>query len=167
MKESKSESTDRLRREGRWDDARKLLDQTREQHLSQGKSRQEANKFAWEAVRSEFPPHSPEDERIAALSAAELKALVDRSERSNLDTDRLWVYHNLSNPSAQPNDAPGLGAWSMLQWARNNSNQFFAALMPRRALKPKESEQNESQAEPKEDPTTVMIRELLAEERGE
>ena len=54
--------------------------------------------------------------------------------------DILWTYENLANTKAVPEDAPRMGAWSLLQWARKYQNHFFERLLPK-ALQYREREE--------------------------
>jgi hypothetical protein len=49
----------------------------------------------------------------------------------NLVRDTLWAYENLPNRKAKPEDAPTVGAWSLLTWARRYRNRFFEILLPK------------------------------------
>lgn len=55
------------------------------------------------------------------------KEAQDR-EKIEYDEDIRWVYENLGNPHAMAQDAPGLGAWSMLCHAREDTRAFFSQL---------------------------------------
>jgi hypothetical protein len=76
----------------------------------------------------------------------DIDALLDRAgdrPPPDLVRDTLWAYEHLANPRAKPGDAPSLGAWSLLQWARKYQIKFFEALLPKAmANKPPEDEGN-------------------------
>lgn len=150
MSESKSEITQRLRCEGRWEAASEFLEEQRAERRSQGMSRQEANQAAWAAVRERFPrldAGPPQDcdgtgpaDEFADLDEAGLRALVERSQESDIEADRKWTYTNLANLLVKPSEAPSLGAWAMLKWARAHQARFFESLLPRRSLRHAEVE---------------------------
>jgi hypothetical protein len=76
----------------------------------------------------------------------DVDALLDRigdGQPPDLVRDTLWAYQNLENRKAKPGDAPSLGAWSLLQWARQYRNRFFEQVLPKAmANKPPEDEEN-------------------------
>jgi len=59
MEESKIVTTERLRREGRWEEASAYRDQVRKELRSQGKPRKEAAERAWDTMMAKFPPLAP------------------------------------------------------------------------------------------------------------
>jgi hypothetical protein len=61
MVETKSQLTDRLRREDREEEATRYRNQIREQLKAEGKKRQEAREGAWDALRAAFPPLPPSE----------------------------------------------------------------------------------------------------------
>ena len=56
-----------------------------------------------------------------------MEELLDRSEAGSPDIprDTLWVYENIENPKTLPSDAPSVGAWGLLNWARGNRGQVL------------------------------------------
>jgi hypothetical protein len=56
MKESKIHATERLRREGRWDEASAFRDNVRKRLRADGKPKSEANDLAWEAMIDKYQP---------------------------------------------------------------------------------------------------------------
>ena len=54
--ESKIATTDRLRREGRWEDASQYREETRRKLRADGKSKNEAGEAAWVAMLEKYPP---------------------------------------------------------------------------------------------------------------
>jgi hypothetical protein len=179
--ESKIELTERLRREGRWEEASRFKDEAVKDLRSKGIRRAEANEQAWEAMAEKFPPlptaqQTPEPAATApdpgpsgsqtaagnhqGLNArgapaapalpgedVDIDTFLDRAgDRPSPDLvrDTLWAYENLSNRRATPGDAPSLGAWSLLQWARQYKNRFFEQVLPRAmAAHDSNDEQNE------------------------
>jgi hypothetical protein len=60
MTESKIVATDRLRKEGRWEEASLWRDEKRKQLRTDGKhNRAESNAAAWDAMIEQFPPLPP------------------------------------------------------------------------------------------------------------
>jgi hypothetical protein len=126
MLESKCIATDRLRREGRWEEASLWRDQNRVQLRAEGKTKTEANEAAWQAMIEQFPP-LPQSELPVGDHAVELLDIDPNSYdgQSSCTDDVIWAYHNLAIKSADPSQAPSAGAWALLQWARRNSDRFF------------------------------------------
>ena len=134
--ESRIAATHRLQREGRWDEASRYRDEVRRELRSEGKKRADANDGAWAAMLEEFPPLTtgtvagkpaePEDDLDLEPLLAKLNG-----KAPDLPEDVLWVYTNLANKRAIPNDAPGPGAWALLSWARSNKDHFFQQMLPK------------------------------------
>jgi hypothetical protein len=59
MTESKIVATERLRKEGRWDEASLWRDKKRKQLRADGQARAESNEAAWDAMIKQFPPLPP------------------------------------------------------------------------------------------------------------
>jgi hypothetical protein len=89
------------------------------------------------AVSEAFPPLEAVGEPASALPdgpTADIDAMLDGGgDHLSPDLTRaiLWAYRNLENRKAKPQDAPGLGAWSLLTWARGSRNRFFEQLLPK------------------------------------
>jgi hypothetical protein len=139
MLESKSVATDRLRKEGRWEEASLWRDQKRGELRAEGQTRTESNEAAWQAMIEQFPPlPSSEVQSPGGGHAVELLDIDPDSYdgQSGCAGDMAWVYQNLSVKSAAPHQAPSSGAWGLLQWARRNTDKFFplwAKMMPQQA----------------------------------
>ena len=138
MKESKITATDRLRREGRWEEASMWRDEKRGQLRQEGQSRADANAASWQAMIDQFPP-MPEGEEQQPGSGTAIELLDinpdDSDDQTDLVRDALWVYANLCRNGVQVQEAPSLGAWGMLTWARTCPDkffQFFQKVMPQR-----------------------------------
>lgn len=134
--ESKVEATDRLRREGRWPEASKFREDTRQKLRAEGMPKAEVNEAAWLAMIQAFPPlDSSVDEVETSISwpdDVDIEIFASRQEGTpDLSRDVLWVYENIHNRRASVTDAPSLGAWSMLQWARGSRQRFFEQLLPK------------------------------------
>jgi hypothetical protein len=167
MLESKIEVTERLRREGRWSEASLFKDQELKRLRGEGMNKAEASEQAWAAMAETFPPLAnrggPDVHTDApGATAAEpwpaqqprgmepdidVEALLDRigddRQAPDLVRDTLWVYGALENRRAKPEDAPSLGAWSLLLWARQYRNRFFEQVLPKAMMnKPPEDEEN-------------------------
>ncbi len=125
--ESKIEATDRLRAEGRWNEASAYRDKYRASMRAQGMSRADANDAAWKAMMEKFPRTEP-----ITLESIDLPDL-NGSEANAGDwvRDVMWTYDHLGRNNTPANDAPSSGAWFMLQWARNNQNRFFDSILPK------------------------------------
>ena len=73
--ESKISCTDRLRHQGKWVEASRYKEDVKQRHRDAGKSRQEANRMAWQAVQERFPAEDPP--AIKTLDAALFRGIVD------------------------------------------------------------------------------------------
>ena len=128
MAESKITSTDRLRKEGRWEAASQWRDERRKKLRAEGVSRTEANKIVWQELAKQFPPlPRSADQSSGGDHAVELLDIDPDAYdgQSGCAGDIGWVYTNLAVKSAVPHQAPSAGAWGLLQWARRNSDKFF------------------------------------------
>lgn len=127
--ESKIEATHRLRQEGRWEAASLYRDEVRKRHRSDGMKRSEANEAAWESMLNEYPPIVDEPVEDVAVNddAAAMAELAARSKGQEVDVNRdvKWAYDEMVDMHATPLDAPSIGAWNMLRWARNDPNRFY------------------------------------------
>jgi hypothetical protein len=170
MSESRIKATDRLRREGRWDEATTYRDEMRRQFKREGKSREEAVKASWQAMLEKYPPLAepesngeidmmPDDEETG-----DIDALLDRvdSGAPDLVRDVIWSYENLENPRARPADAPSLGAWGLLKWARGDRDHFFERMLSKAmAAKVKGAESAPASDDPDLEDLEAEIRRMM------
>ncbi len=135
MTESKIDLTNRLKREGRWEEASLLKDQKIKKFRDSGMKRPDAQDKAWEAMEVEFPPAEaleiPREnepgseltvEQIAGLSAGTLK---------EFSGDVAWTYANLETTEDFTEEPPSTGALALLKWARANQQDFFSKIVPK------------------------------------
>ena len=165
MTESKITVTDRLRREGKWEEASLWRDEKRKELRSTGQSRADANEESWQAMIDQFPPlpGSGEDQSPGGYYSIELVDVNsgDFDDQADLVRDTLWAYESLCMKGVEAEDAPSLGAWSLLNWARQNRNRFFEVLLPKAmAAKEKQPDHGESVME---DPGIKDIEKMLAD----
>jgi hypothetical protein len=66
MAESKIVATDRLRKEGRWEEASVWRDEKSKQLRTDGQARAESNESSWDAMLKQFTPLPPSDHAPAA-----------------------------------------------------------------------------------------------------
>jgi len=181
MNESKIELTERLRREGRWSEASLFKDAELRKLRSGGMTKANAGEEAWRRMAAKFPALAntgdTDDETPDTMAAKplppqrsrsmepdiDIDALLDRigdaRQPADLVRDVLWVYGALENRRLKPTDAPSLGAWSLLVWARQYRNRFFEQVLPKAMLnKPPEDEENQRQ----EKKSIAEIRAILA-----
>ena len=137
MPESRIAATERLRREGRWDEASHFRDEQRRRFKTDGMSRGEASDAAWAAMLDRYPP-LPNIERAECVAQsacthdpAKVEALMAKLQGNKPDRvrDTLWVYEILENPRPTPDDAPSIGALSLLSWARSSRVQLFEKML--------------------------------------
>jgi hypothetical protein len=92
-----------------------------------------------------FPPLPVEEIPTAAsYEAVELLDIDSNDDRPDMSRDILWVYENLVRERVNPEDAPSLGAWAQLKWARENRNRFFEQVLPKAKATEKEAEEDEA-----------------------
>jgi hypothetical protein len=129
--ESKIEATERLRREGRWDEASAFRDEERKRLKAEGLPRREAAEASWQAMIVKFPP-LPGHQPAEPPDTGEFFPIGDESNSTaNLSRDILWCYAHLDRRKVTPADAPSAGAWQLLTWARENRSRFFETLLPK------------------------------------
>jgi len=172
MKESKIVVTERLRQEGRWEEASQYRDEVRRVLRSQGKPRAEAAEAAWDAMMAKYPPllaaepisDAPQPEPEPESETLNLDALVRRVEGNEPDLarDTLWAYENLENRKARPEDAPSVGAWSLLKWAKEYRNRFFEQLVPK-AMAARTKRVEEDGLGENADPGLEEVKKMLAD----
>jgi hypothetical protein len=75
--ESKIELTERLRREGRWEEALKFKDTALRDFRSKGMKRSEASDAAWEAMATAYPPLDTGDTTVPFGTPGEARP-IDR-----------------------------------------------------------------------------------------
>jgi hypothetical protein len=156
MTESKITATDRLRKEGRWEEASLWRDKKRKTLREEGQPRTEANDASWQAMIEQFPPLPATLEEPS--EAVELLDLGNYDDQPDLSRDVLWTYENLARKDVTAVDAPSLGAWDLLQWARKNRNLFFERVLPK-AMTAREKQRYEQEVE--EDPGIEYLDQLI------
>ena len=83
----------------------------------------------------------------------------DDRQPPDLIRDVLWTYGALENRQAKPDDAPSLGAWSLLCWARQYRNRFFEKILPKAMLnRPPEDGENQRQEKKEHCPNPGHLR---------
>ena len=104
MNESKIGITERLRREGRWDEASKFKDEALKELRSNGMKRDEASESAWDAMEQAYPPTPmatvgqvatvvEADTRVQGLS--DLPATwPELPDNASLQAELSWVQSN-------------------------------------------------------------------------
>jgi hypothetical protein len=148
MTESKIGATDRLRKEGRWEEASLWRDEKRKQLRAEGLSKAEANDDSWQAMIEAFPPLPVEElPTHETYETVELLDIDDYEDRPDMSRDILWVYENLVREGVNPEDAPSLGAWALLKWARENRNRFFEQVLPKAKIIEEQVEEVEARLE--------------------
>jgi hypothetical protein len=148
MTESKIVATDRLRKESRWEEASLWRDNQRKQLRAEGKSKTEANDASWQAMIDAFPPLPVEEMPThEPCETVELLDIDSYDERPDMSRDILWVYENLVREGVKPEDAPSLGAWALLKWARENRNRFFEQVLPKARATEREAEEDKDRLE--------------------
>ena len=98
MNESKIGLTERLRAEGRWDEASRFKDETLRTLRSQGMTKAEAGEVAWEALAEKYPPQAQAE--VAAVNVR-VQGLGDipaswpeLADNASLQGELAWVQSN-------------------------------------------------------------------------
>lgn len=167
--ESRIGAMDRLRSEHRWSEASGYRNEVRRKLREEGKPREEAVALAWEAMIARFPPlpaveaAQPEeiDEEKTDSLDAEFLPVASGGNGSDLACDGIWVYEHLEDRRVQPRDAPSMGAWSLLVWARQYKSPFFERILPKvMAAKPGEH------VDEGEEPALAEVEKMLKDVRA-
>ncbi len=169
MTESKIELTERLRSEGRWSAASKFKDVALKDFKAKGMKRHEAANAAWEAMATAFPPLESGGESTGNFRGQggdddliDVDVFLERAgdrQPPDLTRDVLWVYEHLADRNAKPQEAPSLGAWSLLQWARRYRNRFFEQVLPKAmANRPPGEEEHVREAEMRAEEIEAVLR---------
>ncbi|MCA9125092.1 MAG: hypothetical protein KDB11_33180 [Planctomycetales bacterium] len=168
MSESKIEATDRLRRESRWPEASRFKDASVKRLRAEGKTKAEANDSAWDEMLAAFPPlpavSKPQASGPLDITKADPE-LLDRLADVPLDwiRDVRWVYQVFAHPSVELADAPSLGAWGLLGFARQERSKFFGIVSATLASKAK-PDTDEEQID--SDPGLAELERMIAASRG-
>ena len=124
----------RLKREGRLDEFSARREVLRNDLRKKGMKRKQAAHEAWRIALAEFPPLQTDglvdDELENAQSCQEVQDSLPPPPPYE-SSDTIWVYHHIPLISTQQSDAPSPGAWSLLQFCRDNPSQFYAHLLPK------------------------------------
>jgi hypothetical protein len=167
MTESKIVATDRLRKEGRWEEASLWRDEKRKQLRADGQAKASSNEASWDAMRDQFPPIPQSDHAPAKGSSTGGLELVDAGSsdyngQPDLVRDTLWTYENLARRGVTPKDAPSLGAWSLLGWARESQDHFFEKMLPKAmAIEEKRPAHSLNVQEPKDEEVEKELPDLF------
>lgn len=97
------------------------------------------------------------DSKLAVASPVE-------DSSPDLIRDTLWVYHHLSNTAIKRGDAPSLGAWNLLEWARQYRSRFFEQMLPK-AMAAKAKEGDDDEAHKDNHRSVEEIRKILQQYR--
>jgi len=131
-KESKIDATDRLRREGRWEEAQRYRDEVRKKLRADGMKRTEAGEAAWDAMLDKYRPLADAPEPgSAVLPGGDLPAEWANADAPDLIGDFLWVYSQLGNPQIQTacqeweaiiSLPTAIGAAQLPRWSRRDDH---------------------------------------------
>ena len=170
--ESKIQAYHRLRKEGRWEEAGVYRDTIKRNLRKDGVDKDEANETSWQLTIEKFPPlpkeEKPKEEKPAkkkeepteAIELIDVEKMSAKSSEPDLARDIIWAYDNAANAKAKPEDAPSVGAWSLLKWARDNRNRFFEQLVPK-AMATKAKEDTRDEGEDNVDPELEEVRRTM------
>ena len=113
MLETADQFRERLREEGQFD----VFVARRQELIAVGRTKGQA----WEIAAQEL-----------GWGGSSLQTAVSKEcfagKSSDPVEDIQWAYRNLAISDVGPEDAPGPGAWSMLQFARSHPCKFFTAI---------------------------------------
>jgi hypothetical protein len=135
MTESRIAATDRLRREGRYQEAAAFRDEKRRELREAGAGRHEAVEQSWLAMIDRFPPLEVNSSVVQSRDTSfhlvgAVRARSREAEPSPID-DVVWVYDHLGDEEIAADAFPGLGALSLWRWARANRASFYERLWPK------------------------------------
>jgi hypothetical protein len=160
--ENRLQATERLRREGRWEEASAFKEVQRQALRAQGTPRSKANDQAWVNTIEKFSPSplaegSLDSADPQGFDEAEIERLMLRADgaATDLTRDVEWAYANAENKAVRPGDAPSPGAWSMLQFAKRDPGKFYSQLLPKVATPNKRADDKQV------DPALTMVRGLI------
>lgn len=160
----------RLRREKRWEEADRFKNEAIREFRKHKVPKEEAREAGWAAMEQAYPPlPEPEPDPEATVEETEpefdVEAVLAASKGNppDLVRDILWAYENLENRKAKPEDAPSVGALSLLVWARGARNRFFEQLLPKALAAKAKREGEEAEAED-EDPGLEEVERMLREQ---
>ena len=142
-RESKAELTDRLRREGRFDEFKKRREELKAEGIP-------ANE-AWYQAAVEFPAANGNGANGKAPNV-DVSALKGKPPAPIVEA-AAWVFENLDCEWVTPGEAPSAGAWSLLQWARSSMaarGEFYRTFAAKVVVPPeKEARQAEEESRQK------------------
>jgi len=153
--ESKLICTQRLKKEGRWEEATLFKDEVLRELHEQKIWGAKARDLAWQELMRMFPPLPPKEEEpqekkmsaeskacaeaessaLPAIEAEAMEKMLENVSPIDLPGDIRWVYSQLENKGVRPDQAPSAGAWSLLGWARKYQSRFFEQLLPKSLAK--------------------------------
>ena len=135
MTESKVVAMDRLRQDGRWNEASEFRDRVRTELRASGMNRSQAAEEAWVRMIAEYPaPESESGEELVVEPAwpsglteddeqVALEAISGRT--ANFDRDFMWAYSQLGKSNVMPQEAPSAPAWFLLKYANSARSEFL------------------------------------------
>lgn len=135
MTESKVVAMDRLRQDGRWNEASEFRDRVRKELRASGMNRSQAAEEAWVRMIAEYPPLDGDSNEELVDQAIwppdlteedEQEALVAISGRNaDFDRDFVWAYSQLGKANLTPRDAPSAPAWFLLKYGNSARSEFL------------------------------------------
>jgi len=137
MRETKLDITNRLRKENRDGEAGDFRRRRIKELRAAGKRKVEAGEIAWQEMEDAYPPlpptEEPEEDELETSPefTAEQIAQLPPGSLDEFMSDADWVYSNLTQKEVDLEKAPSTGAVALLEWARENKNDFFSKVVPR------------------------------------
>lgn len=135
MTESKVVAMDRLRQDGRWNEASEFRDRVRTELRASGMNRSQAAEEAWVRMIAEYPPVESEAGEGLLVEPEWPSGLTDEDEqealksvsgnRADFDRDFMWSYQQLGKSDVGPQDAPSAPAWFLLKYANSARSEFL------------------------------------------
>lgn len=121
--EARNDLARRLQKRSDWPEIEANKNAAIKRYRSEGLPRNEASDKAWNDLATQYPPATITDENTVSQ-------LDQFAEAKDFAASAMWVFDNLVCKVAE-SDAPGAGAWAMLQWARENQADFFRHIAPK------------------------------------
>lgn len=139
MAESKLVLSKRLQREGRYNEAFLYKDLMLKELRAKKVFGEKAKEESWRLMAKKYPPkpelepkkpvkEKPVEKKFEPLEVAD--DLPDSTPDTFLQ-DATWVYNNLRRRGASLQNAPTSGAVGLLEWARDNPNDFYKQTWPK------------------------------------
>lgn len=143
----------RLQREGRYDEFMSERAEIQQEKRANGVPRAIALSESWREAAERFPPQpvdekeqKPKPGKVSYLTAEEVE-ILDAKPDPSFTEEVQWVYDNFANKDVRPVDALATSTWGLLQWARGSQVKFYGDLVPKFIAAPQEEADKAAKAQ--------------------